>query len=159
LNWGGMTDFVASLDTMTTFIDPRTNPRPPAVAAREPTDDVAEIDELIKLCKSGDVYAVECDSRALVLLLLCNGYDLELEQESPLNFALQCRRWDMVDLLLEWGADPHIVSLEDLFGSYRRELFEGFRDLGVDLCADHALAEAVGARPIAGRLRRTLLCH
>jgi hypothetical protein len=41
----------------------------------------------------------------LARLLLCNGYRMELEPRSPLNGALESRRWDPVDLLLEWGAE------------------------------------------------------
>jgi hypothetical protein len=60
--------------------------------------------------------ALQSGSHALALLLLCNGYDPNLERESPLNLALRGRRWDLVDLLLDWGADPREVNLHDLLG-------------------------------------------
>lgn len=85
--------------------------------------------------------ALEDGNHALLLLLLCNGYDPNLEEYSPLNRALRSRRLDLLDLLLEWGADPHRVDLDDLFGTYTTEMFERFQDLGVDLTAGHVLAE------------------
>ena len=42
---------------------------------------------------------------------------------------------------MDWGACPHRVALDDLFGTYRSDLFERFRRLGVDLTSDNALAE------------------
>jgi len=43
--------------------------------------------------------ALETGQQALVYLLLCNGYRLDLEPFSPFNLALKARRWDLVDLL------------------------------------------------------------
>jgi hypothetical protein len=59
--------------------------------------------------------AVEAGSHALALLLHCNGYDRNLEEDSPLDLAPQARRWDLLDLLLDWGADRHRLELEELF--------------------------------------------
>jgi hypothetical protein len=89
---------------------------------------------------------LEAESHALVLLLLCNGYDPNLEPDCTLDLALRARRLDLLDLLLEWDADPHEVSLEALFATYNSALFERFRALGVDLTAGHALAEALRPR-------------
>lgn len=97
-------------------------------------------------------------SHSLTLLLLCNGYDPNLEGYSPLNRALRMRRWDLLDLLLEWGADPHQLCLTDLFDTYRSELFEHFRSLGVDLTANHELGEALAYhtsnKPLFGFAKR-----
>lgn len=102
--------------------------------------------------------ALEKQNQALVLLLLCNGYDPNLERRSPLNLALGARRWDLVDLLLRWGADPHQIDLTDLFDTYNSKLFERFRVLGVDLTAGHELAGALGYhtsnKPLFGFARR-----
>ncbi len=43
--------------------------------------------------------AFESKQQALVLLLLCNGYPLDLEPASPLNLPLKARRWNIVGLL------------------------------------------------------------
>jgi hypothetical protein len=90
--------------------------------------------------------ALERQDQALLLLLLCNSYDLQSEPGSPLDDALRARRWDLLELLLEWGADPHRVSLEDLFGTYDSQLFERFRaatgpDYGPDSAFDAATCE------------------
>ena len=80
----------------------------------------------------------------MVLLLLCNGCDPNLEPCSPLDLSLDKRRWDLVDLLLEWGLGPHSVDLEVLFSTYNSKLFERFRFLGIDLTAGHELVAALG---------------
>jgi hypothetical protein len=102
--------------------------------------------------------ALEAENHALVLLLLCNGYDPNLESSCPLDLALRARRWDLLDLLLEWGADPKQVSLSDLFDSYGTEWFKRFRALGVDLTANHEMAEALGYhtsnKPLFGFAKR-----
>ena len=102
--------------------------------------------------------ALEARHHALALLLLCNGYDPNLEPSSPLDLALRARRWDLLDLLLEWGADPHRVCLTDLFDTYRSELFERFFALGVELTASHQLAAALayhsGNKPLFGFAKR-----
>jgi len=102
--------------------------------------------------------ALEARNHALVLLLLCNGYDLNIEPGCPLDLALRARRWDLLDMLLEWGADVHRVSLYDLLDTYNSELWERFRALGVDLTAGHAMAEALAYhtsnKPLFGFAKR-----
>jgi hypothetical protein len=102
--------------------------------------------------------ALDQESHALVLVLLCNGYDPNAERHSPLDAALRARRWDLVDLLLAWGADPMRVDLDAVFGTYRTELFERFQALGVDLTDGHALAEALADhtsnKPLYGFAKR-----
>lgn len=84
--------------------------------------------------------ALEREDHALTVLLLCNGYDPNLEEYSPLDAALQSGRMDLLDLLLDWGADPNDVDLAELFDTYDSDLFQRFRDLGVDLTAGRSLA-------------------
>jgi hypothetical protein len=105
--------------------------------------------------------AVRTKHRDLVLLLLCNGYDLRLEpidRGSVLDEALEARAFDLADLLLAWGADPKSVDLETLFDTYKTELFERFQNLGIDLTKGHALAEALAHhtsnRPLFGFAKR-----
>ncbi|MBY0276579.1 ankyrin repeat domain-containing protein, partial [Candidatus Binatia bacterium] len=88
--------------------------------------------------------ALNTGNHALVLLLLCNGYDPNGESRSPLSLAIRARRRDLVDLLLEWGSDPKSVDLGILFDSYDSHLFERFRSLSVDLSAGRDLACALG---------------
>src|SRR5262249_19841760 len=102
--------------------------------------------------------ALKAGHQALALLLLCNDYDPNLEPLSPLDLALCTRRWDLLDLLLEWGTDPRRVCLTHLFDTYRMELFERFLALGVDLTANHHLAQALadhpGNKPLFGFAKR-----
>ena len=104
---------------------------------------------------------LKAGSHSLCQLLLCNGYRLEMEPEPPLNLALRGRRWDLVDMLLAWGADPHTVDLTTLFDTYNRSLFERFRDEGVDLTDGHELASALayhpGNKPLFGFVKRHLV--
>lgn len=104
--------------------------------------------------------ALEAGNQALTLLLLCNGYGPNLECSSPLDLALRARRFDLLDLLLAWGADPQSVDLYDLFGTYQLDLFERFRTLGVDLTSDHVLAETLAHhtsnKPLFGYAKRHL---
>lgn len=90
----------------------------------------------------------------LARLLLCNGYRVEIEPYTPLDDALDSRRWDLVDILLEWGADPAGADLDRVFETYERAVFERFRDAGVDLTAGDAMAAALATatrnRPLYG---------
>lgn len=102
--------------------------------------------------------AVGAGNHSMALVLLCNGYDPNLDERSPLNLALKGRRFDLVDLLLEWGADPKRVELSDLFDTYRSELWERFLGLGVDLAGAGGLADALGNhtsnKPLFGFAKR-----
>lgn len=174
--------------TDTGFVDPRTRPavgRAPAPRITSTPDDLADLHDL---CRAGRLYdveewvrsgfplqmdpdvprprrwtsalelALEAGNEGVILLLLCNGYDPNLETDSPLDLALASRRWDLLDLLLEWGADPHRVDLTTLFGTYQSDLFHRFRALGVDLTRGHALAEALAEhsshKPLFGFAKR-----
>jgi hypothetical protein len=90
----------------------------------------------------------------LVHLLLCNGYRTELEPTSPLNDAMDARRWELLDLLLAWGADPARVDVGTVLATYDRALFERFWAAGVDLTAEGAMASALSTssrnRPLYG---------
>jgi hypothetical protein len=66
--------------------------------------------------------AIRKKHRDLVLLLLCNGYRLDLEANggnSVLDEALRIGAFDVVDLLLKWGADPTAVKTS--FGGRGRD--------------------------------------
>jgi hypothetical protein len=67
-----------------------------------------------------------------------------MERWSPLDRVLKNRRLDLLDLLLEWGADPRRISVADLLDTYNSKLFGRFRDLGVDLTTGHEIAAALG---------------
>ena len=62
--------------------------------------------------------ALETGQHSLALLLLRSGYRLDLERYSPLDMVLQGRRWDLVDLLLEWGADLKSAHAYTVLNTY-----------------------------------------
>src|SRR5690349_3401542 len=123
------------------FVDPRIENRPSAGTLPARTTTVVEdLAELHALCHEGRLYDVErwigggrplqvaeritkgrlvsaleialdAGNHSLALLLLSNGYDANREVGSPLDLALRARRFDLVQLLLVWGADPHRVDL------------------------------------------------
>ena len=173
---------------MQSFIDPRIESGPTAERPLpRTTTRTDELTELQALCRDGRLYdvelwitngrplqaaresssgratsalqiAIETGNHSLVLLLLSNGYDTTHEVNNPLDLSLRARRFDLVMLLLNWGADPHRVDLDDLFGTYNSALFERFRELGVDLAAGHALAGAIAYhtsnKPLLGFAKR-----
>lgn len=135
--------------SMHPFIDPRTsNGDVASKPAPRTTTQADELTELHALCRDGRLYdverwisdgrplqaaggtpsgratsaltiAIEAGNHSLVRLLLSNGYDANQEAGSPLDLPLRARRFDLVQLLLVWGADPHRVDLSDVFGTYR----------------------------------------
>ncbi len=98
--------------------------------------------------------AIETGQHDLVLLLLAAGYRTDLEPWSPFDQVLRDRRLDLVELLLEAGADPSTVDPDAVFGTYSRDAMERFFALGVDLAGDGAMAEALATatrnRPLYG---------
>lgn len=151
---------------MTTFIDPRSDPAPPAQISVRTATHGEQLRELVHHCLAGHVYDVErwiqngrpiqaltykrpkkaavvspmCAAirtkhRDIVLLLLCNGYRLDLEAtdgNSVLNEALTIRAFDILVLLLAWGADPRAVRSCNVVDTYRTELVDQFWTGGVD---------------------------
>jgi len=142
---------------MAPFVDPRTDPAPPA-PHRLLGEDAQEIAALTKLCRAGRIYAVEewirsgkplwladvpkrrfrsplrvaIDSNQfdLALLLLCNGFPAETG-ESLLSYALRCKRMRYVELLLAWGADALEVEPQSILGSYDARLLTAFGTLAL----------------------------
>src|SRR5215831_6970948 len=77
--------------------------------------------------------ALETGQHSLVLLLLKNGYRLDLEKYAPLDLVLESRRWDLFDLLLEWGADLKSADVYAVLETYNVNLYERCRAAGYDL--------------------------
>jgi hypothetical protein len=65
--------------------------------------------------------ALETGQHSLAILLLQNGYRLELERYAPLDLALQSRRWDLFDLLLDWGGDLRSVDVYAVLNTYNAD--------------------------------------
>ena len=104
--------------------------------------------------------ALDTGQQSLVLLLLCNGYRLDLDPVPSLRRVLEARQWDFVDLLWSWGADPLQISPFTVFDTYKSVLFERFYAAGVDFLKDHALGDALAHhtsnKPLFGFAKRHL---
>lgn len=102
--------------------------------------------------------ALETGQHSLAVLLLSRGYQLELERYSPLDMALQARRWDLFDLLIEWGADLKSADVYTVLNTYNVQLYERFRAAGYDLTQRHEMASILGHgtsnRPLLGFMKR-----
>jgi hypothetical protein len=75
----------------------------------------------------------------IVLLLLCNGYRLDLEESDRggvLDEALTNRAFEIMELLLKWGVDPTKINNQNVLDTYRTDLIERFWKDGVDYTAD-----------------------
>lgn len=104
--------------------------------------------------------ALETNQHSLCRLLLSNGFDTSRETVNPLDTALSERRWDLVDLLWDAGADPKAATVEDVFATYNIDLYERFWEAGADFTANHALAsflsEHPANKPLLGFVKRHL---
>jgi hypothetical protein len=109
--------------------------------------------------------AIRKNNPDIVLLLLCNGYRLDLEREhdgSVLDEALVTRAFELLELLLKWGADPRNVSTENVVDTYKTDLIDRFWRAGVDYTVAPEfvpyLAHTVN-KPLYGWLRRNRSDH
>jgi len=102
--------------------------------------------------------ALETGQHSLGSLLLKSGYRLELERYAPLDLVLRARRWDLFDLLLEWGADLKSADVYTVLNTYNLELYERFRAAGYDLTERHEMGSILGHgttnRPLLGFVKR-----
>jgi hypothetical protein len=102
--------------------------------------------------------AIESDQHDLALLLLCNGYNVDMEPQSALDIALRRRAWELVDLLLAWGAYPTRADPDAVLDTYQLSMMERFWDLGLDLTRERSLAyylaESTRNKPAYGWAKR-----
>ena len=90
--------------------------------------------------------SIELGFHSLVQVLLEGGAAVDEERYSPLRHALWKRRFDIVQLLVEHGADIHSVGMDEVFGTWNNEIVEYFIDRGADLDTDQPLACALCSR-------------
>lgn len=135
-----------------------------------------EIVPLIELCKAGKLFEVQewisagkplnppppaskkarkrsplqvtidLGFHSLVQLLLQGGAAVDEPRYSPLAHALHKRRLDLVELLVNHGADIHSVTMEEVFGTWNNDIVEFFINKGADLETGYPLAEALCSR-------------
>lgn len=124
------------------------------IASGQPIQLDPAVDDRVRRKPTPLSLSIEAGTLDLTRLLLCNGYRQEIEPCPPLDRALDQRRWDLLDLLLDWGADPATADVERVLSSYQRPVFELFWNLGVDLedgrTMAYVLASATRNRPLYG---------
>jgi hypothetical protein len=94
---------------------------------------------------------MDCGFHSLVQLLLEGGAAIEEPRFRPIEHALFKRRLDLVELLVDHGADIHSVSMDSVFDTWLPEIMEYFIERGADVETGQPLAGA-----LCGRIRTAL---
>lgn len=91
--------------------------------------------------------AIDLGFHSLVKVLLEGGAAIEADGwYCPMDQALQMRRFDIVQLLVEHGYDPRSVDMELVFHTWKPEIMEYFIDRGAEVEAGNPLASALCSR-------------
>lgn len=100
--------------------------------------------------------AVNQRFHSLAALLLANGYDPNGDYYENLSPAVRNKDHDMVDLLLRYGADPHVVDFCEVLETCDRALMDRFIAAGIDPCRNNAVARSLRfkGRPILGFIKQ-----
>jgi hypothetical protein len=96
--------------------------------------------------------AVANGFHSLAALLLANGYDPNGDYYECITPAVHRRDRGMIELLLQFGADPAVADFTAVLETYNRPLMDLFIEAGADPCARNAVARALRhkARPLLG---------
>jgi ankyrin repeat protein len=126
-----------------------------------------DLKEFVALCRSGKLFAVQqwinsgksCRWRAgnfgsrplgvavekgfhsLMEVLLRTGVDQD-EKDWALSYAVSSRRLDLIELLVEYGADPNSISFDEVICCRHPQIIRWFIEQGVDLETDWPIAQA-----------------
>ena len=91
--------------------------------------------------------AIELGFHSLVKVLLAGGAAIETDGwYCPMDQALHMRRFDIVQLLVEYGFDPRSVEMETVFYTWDPEIMEYFIDRGAEVEEGNPLASALCSR-------------
>lgn len=91
--------------------------------------------------------AIELGFHSLAQVLLGAGASAENGGlEGPMLRALQKRRLDIIQLLVEHGADPRAIDMRTVFGTWDPAIMEYFIDQGGDVESNRPLAWAFASR-------------
>lgn len=94
--------------------------------------------------KSPLEYALDLGFHSLVEVLIKGGASMQGEGTfCPMELALAKRRFDLIQLLVDHGFDPTVVSMESVFGTWDPEIMEYFIARGADVESDMPLAGAL----------------
>lgn len=143
-----------------------------------------EIKPLISLCRAGKVFdvqawiasgkpvnppspainkkgiplhvAIDTGFHSMVQILLEAGAQVIEPRYSPLEHAVSKRRLDIIQLLMEHGADIHSIDMRLVFEDWDSEIVEFFISNGADLETGNPLSYALCARirPALGVVKR-----
>jgi len=90
--------------------------------------------------------AIELGFHSLLQVLLEGGAEIEEPDYSALYQALLKRRLDLIQLLVEHGADIHSITMESVFATWDPRIMEYFIEKGADVETDNPLAYALCSR-------------
>ncbi|NWG04302.1 MAG: ankyrin repeat domain-containing protein [Syntrophaceae bacterium] len=125
------------------------------ISAGKPVNPPENLDRRVR--KRFPLYlAIESGFHSLVKMLLDGGTVIDEPGYSPLEHALHKRRLDLIQLLVEHGADIHSVSMRAVFQSWDPMIVEFFIDNGANVEAGNPLAYALCSkiRPALGLFKR-----
>lgn len=122
----------------------------------KPTQHPPPTDRKLQRQKTALQHAVEKGFHSLAALLLANGYDPNGDYYECLSPAVRAKDHDMVDLLLQFGADPNAVDFCEVLETCDRPLMDRFIAAGADPCRENAVARALHfkGRPILGFIKQ-----
>ncbi len=100
--------------------------------------------------------AIETGFHSMVQVILDGGAAVEELRYSALVHALEKRRLDFVELMVDHGADIHSVGMRTVFETWDREIVSFFIEQGADLDTGQPLAYALCSkmRPMLGVLKQ-----
>lgn len=136
------------------------------------TETYEEIKPLIELCKAGKLFeaqewiasgkpvngpqslsgyrrkgplevAMDLGFHSLVQVLLEGGAAIDEPRYNPLQHALWNKRLDLIELLVDHGADYHSIDMEDVFDTWQPDIMRWFIENGADAETANPLAQAL----------------
>jgi len=142
------------------------------VVPMQRTETYEEIKPLIDLCKAGKLFEVQewiasgkpvngppsvsgyrrkgplevaigLGFHSLVQVLLEGGAAIDEPRYNPLQHALWDKRLDLIELLVEHGADYHLIDMEDVFDTWQPDIMRWFIENGADVETGNPLAQAL----------------
>jgi len=136
------------------------------------TETYEEIKPLIELCKTGKLFevqkwiaagkpvngppsvsgyrrkgplevAINLGFHSLVKVLLEGGADINEPRYNPLQHALWNKRLDLLELLVDHGADYHSIDMEEVFETWQPDIMRWFIERGAEVESGNPLAQAL----------------
>ena len=89
-------------------------------------------------------YAIDAGFHSLVKVLLEGGTEIgPIDGYCPMRLALEKRRLDLAELLVDHGYDPNAVDMPSVFATWDPAIMEYFVDAGCDFDTDNPMAWAL----------------